>query len=81
MEVENLTAADKKQYGIDYGAKIKDAKDYDADFRGKIILSVNGVKITDVQNIPDILSRKNPRTPTRIELMNQKGEIERYIIR
>lgn len=81
MEVENLSAAEKKQFGLDFGAKIKDAKDYDADFKGKIILSVNGVKITDVQHIPDILARKNPNAPTRIELMNQKGEVERYIIR
>ncbi len=81
MEIENLSAAEKKQLGVDFGVKIKDAKDYDADFKGKVILTINGVKITDVQVIPDILARKNPNSATRLELMNPKGEIERYIIR
>ncbi|MGE4347812.1 MAG: trypsin-like peptidase domain-containing protein [Flavobacteriaceae bacterium] len=80
MEVEDLPAKDKKKLGVDYGVRIKESEDFE-DVKGKIILSVNGVKVRNTQDLNEIVSRTKSNTPTRIELLNQNGEIERYIIR
>src|SRR5690606_21864968 len=80
MEVEDLSASDKKKLGIDYGVKIKESDEFE-DVKGKIVLSINGVKVPNTQALNQIMSRKRPNSPTRIDLLNQNGEIERYIIR
>lgn len=78
MQVEELSSKDKKQYGTDYGVKIVESQEYE-DMTDKVILSVNGVKITDVQTLSEVLNHKS--STIRIELKNKNKEIERYIIR
>ena len=80
MVIEDLSPSDKKKFGVNAGVKIKDSEEYD-EIKGKIILSVDGQKITNTQSLTELMSRKKNNTPTRIELMNQNREIERYIIR
>jgi len=80
MVIEDLSPSDKKKFGVNAGVKIKDSEEYE-EIKGKIILSVDGHKIINTQSLTEIMSRKKTKAPTRVELMNQKGEIERYIIR
>lgn len=80
MEIEDLSDSDKKKFGVNSGVKIKDGKEYE-EVKGKIILSVDGYKVPNTQILNEIMSRKKVNSPTRIELLNQNGEIERYIIR
>src|SRR5690554_2741496 len=80
MEVENLSAKDKQKFGTNHGVKITDSKEY-GEVKGKVILSIDGIKVQDTQSISDIISRKKPNTATRIEMLNEDREIERYIIR
>lgn len=79
MQVEELSSSDKKKYDTSYGVKIIESEEYD-DMVDKVILSVNGVKITDVQTLSEILN-KRMGTGLKIELKNKNKEIERYIIR
>jgi Do/DeqQ family serine protease len=80
MEVEDLSSADKKKFGVNYGVKVKESDEFE-EVKGKVILSVNGIKVPNTQTLNEIMARKRANTPTRIELLNQNGEIERYIIR
>jgi len=80
MEIEDLSNADKKKFGIDSGVKIIDSKEYQ-EVKGKIIISVDGYKVQNTQKLNEITSRKKANSSTRIELLNQNGEVERYIIR
>lgn len=80
MEIEELSDSDKKKFGVNSGVKIKDSKEYE-EVKGKIILSIDGYKVPNTQTLGEIMSRKKVNSPTRIELLNQNGEIERYIIR
>lgn len=80
MEIEDLSMADKKKFGVDSGVKIVDSQEYE-DVKGKVIISVDGYKIQNTQKLNEIMSRKKPNSSTRIDLLNQNGDIERYIIR
>ena len=53
IELENLEAADKKKFNLDYGVKIKsltnpNLKQYEAELIGNIILKIDNVKATDI---------------------------------
>lgn len=80
MEIEELSDSDKKKFGVNSGVKIKESKEYE-EVKGKIILSIDGYKVPNTQTLSEIMSRKKANSSTRIELLNQNGEIERYIIR
>lgn len=80
MEIEDLSNADKKKFGVDSGVKITDSKEYD-EVKGKVIISVDGYKVPNTQKLNEIMSRKKTNSSTRIELLNQNREVERYIIR
>lgn len=80
MEVEDLSAKDKKRFGVNYGVRIKESEEFE-DVKDKVIISINGNKVRNTQDLNEIMSRKQPNSLTRIELLNQNGEIERYIIR
>ncbi len=80
MEVENLSAKDKQRFGTNHGVKITESREY-GEVKGKVILSIDGIKVQDIQSISDIISRKKPNSATKIEILSQDGEIERYIIR
>src|SRR5690554_5041832 len=49
MEIEDLSMADKKKFGVDSGVKIVDSQEYE-DVKGKVIISVDGYKIQNTQD-------------------------------
>ena len=85
IELENIEAADKKKFKIDYGVKIKsitseNLKQYDAELRGNIILSIDNVKATDIETVAKIISKKQENQTVRLEMINKNGELIRIII-
>lgn len=80
MEIEDLSDSDKKKFGVSSGVKIKDSKEYE-EVKGKVIVSVDGHKVPNAKALNDIMSRKKTNSLTRIDILNQNGEIEKYIIR
>ena len=85
IELENIEAADKKRFKIDYGVKIKSItseslKQYTDELKGNIILSIDNVKATDVETVSKLLSKKEENQTVRIEMINKNGEIMRVII-
>ena len=85
IELENIEAADKKKFKIEYGVKIKsitseNLKQYMDELKGNIILSIDNVKATDVETVSKLLSKKEENQTVRIEMINKNGEIMRVII-
>ena len=85
IELENIEAADKKKFKIEYGVKIKSItseslKQYADELKGNIILSIDNVKATDVETVSKLLSKKEENQTVRIEMINKNGEIMRVII-
>ncbi|MBE8727133.1 trypsin-like peptidase domain-containing protein [Flavobacterium hungaricum] len=85
IELENIDAADKKRFRIDYGVKIKNITNenlmqYQNELQGNIILSIDNVKATNVETVSKLLSKKDEGQSVRIEMINRNGEIFRIII-
>jgi Do/DeqQ family serine protease len=85
IELENIEAADKKKFKIDYGVKIKsinseNLKQYENELIGNIILSIDNVKATDVETVSKLLNKKEENQTVRIEMINKNGEVLRVIL-
>ncbi|QOG04049.1 S1C family serine protease [Flavobacterium sp. MDT1-60] len=85
IELENIDAADKKKFRIDYGVKIKNITNdnlmqYQNELQGNIILSIDNIKATNVETVSKLLSKKDEGQSVRIEMINKNGEIFRIII-
>lgn len=80
LQLENLGNEDKKKFNINYGVKIKSVVNLNyQDLSGNIILSIDNIKVEDIETVSDILSEKKPNTITKIEMLNKRGELERYL--
>lgn len=85
MELENITASDKKKYRIDYGVRIKEVnnerfKPYEEELLGSIILSIDGNKATDVETVSRLMSNKDENQGSSVQLLTKNGQIMRVII-
>ncbi|GEC77972.1 trypsin-like peptidase domain-containing protein [Flavobacterium aquatile] len=85
LELENLSAADKKNFRIDYGVKIKEVNNerlepYKEELQGSIILDINGVKATDVETVSRATNNADENQGTSVKLMTKNGQVMRIII-
>ena len=70
---------------MDGGVKIKSItneylKQYEAELKGNIILSIDNVKIKDIESASKILNNKAENQSVQMEMINKRGEIIRIII-
>lgn len=85
IEFEDLSDADKKQYKINYGVRIKEITDenympYYDDLKDGIILSIGNVKAKDIETVSELLSRKGPNQRVRVEMITKNGDLVRFIM-
>jgi serine protease Do len=85
LELENLSDADKKNFRIDYGVKIKEVSNerllpYKDELEGSIILDINGVKASDVETVSRATNNTNESQGTSVKLMTKNGQVMRIII-
>ena len=85
LELENISAADKKKFRVDYGVKIKELNNerlnvYANDLKGGIILSIGNTKITDIESASKIFSNIDEKETVQLEMMTVNGQIIRLIL-
>jgi serine protease Do len=85
IELENIAAAEKTRFHLDGGVKIKsitneNLKQYEEELKGNIILSIDNVKIKDIESASKILNNKAENQSIQMEMINKRGEIIRIII-
>lgn len=85
LELEDLDAANKQRFNLKQGVKIKDITNekltpYSDELKGSIILSIDGIKATDVESISRGLGSKTEKEGVRVELLLKNGQIMRIII-
>ena len=83
--IKNAKPSDLKKYKASYGVKITDLNSKYADYwkrngiqKGCIITSVNDIKVTSIDDVQNALKNQENSGALRIELINSKGEKERY---
>ncbi|MFV7234632.1 S1C family serine protease [Flavobacterium sp. ZB4R12] len=85
LELENIDAADKKKFNLDYGVRIRsitneNLKQYEEELKGNIVLSIDNVKAKDIETVSKFLDKKEESQSIRIEMINKNGEIIKIII-
>lgn len=85
LELENIDAADKKKFKLNYGVKIKsitneNLKQYEEELLGNIILKIDNATANDIETVSKLLNQKDENQSIRLEMMNKEGEIIRIII-
>ncbi|GJQ06163.1 serine protease [Capnocytophaga cynodegmi] len=82
LEVKNLSENDYKKFKTKSGVKITGASQFyehnNIGVVGKVLLSVNGKSIKDVDELKEIMSNLSSNTRNSLELLNEKGEKERF---
>ena len=82
LEVKNLSEADHKRFKTKSGVKITSAGQFyeynNINIIGKVLLSINGKPIEDVDELKSIMSSLSSRSRNSLEILNEKGEKERF---
>lgn len=86
IQLKDLSKAEKKKYDLKGGAKISrslnESFNYSGIGEGSIIISINKKKVTDASEASKLLDAAyNNRSPLVLEVMNEEGEIDKYIYR
>lgn len=85
LELENLTTADKKKFRTNAGVKISSIenprlKQFESELTGAIILKVNNIPVTDMQQVTKLMSGKDETEGVQLEIMTNSGQLVRIII-
>lgn len=85
LELQDLTAAEKKELKLNYGVRIKEITDeaympYYDELKGGIILSINNTKATDIDTVSSILGNKAQNQRVRVEMLTKNGQVVRFIM-
>ncbi|MDV7188510.1 trypsin-like peptidase domain-containing protein [Lutibacter sp. TH_r2] len=85
LELKNLEKKDLNKLDLENGVKIIDIsneelKSYGVE-KGYVITAINGEKMYSVEDVTTMISSKQQGQVMRIEMLNLKGELERYIFR
>ncbi len=85
LELENITASDKKNFRIEFGVKIKEVtnerlKQYEDELNGSIILNIDGENATDVETVSRLLNDKNENSGTSVQILTKNRQLVRIII-
>ena len=82
LEVKNLSDADHKRFKTKNGVKVTAAGQFyeynNINIVGKVLLSVNGKTIKDVDELKNIMSTLSSRNRNSLEFLNERGEKERF---
>ena len=82
--LKNASKSELKKYDSEYGVKISEVSERNKDYwyengvkEGTIITAINGVKIKSIEDV-ERATNDNINNQLSIELINEKGEKERY---
>lgn len=82
LEVKNLSSTDLKKFNTKSGVKITGASQFyeynKISVVGKVLLSVNGQTIKDVDELKNIMQNLQSNKRNSLEILDEKGEKERF---
>jgi Do/DeqQ family serine protease len=85
LELESLSATDKKKYKLNYGVKIKEINnanlaEYTADLKGAIIVSIGNTQATDIETATKTFSEIGEQQSVQLEIITTNGQLVRLIL-
>lgn len=84
VEVKNTAGAELKQRGISHGVTVTRALTPDLaqyNLAGIVITEINDQVIKDIDDVKQILGRRDTNTPIKMTFVDQKGNVNSFIFR
>jgi len=85
IELRNLQKEELRKKKISHGVMITDIFKNELKYygvqRGYIMTAINGEKVKSIKQVIALMSKKENQKALRIEILNNSGEIERYIFK
>lgn len=85
LELTEVDANDMKRFSIKDGVKIEkitndELSGYSQQLKGAVILRIDNIKITNIELVTKILSKKDENQRSQIELITETGQILRFLL-
>jgi len=85
LELINIDAVDKKKFRVAGGVKISainnpNYKAFEGQLKGSIIISIDNVKVTDVESVRQIISSKDDSQNFIVQIIDPSGQIIQIIL-
>jgi Do/DeqQ family serine protease len=85
LQLENIDATDKRNYGINYGVKISDISNarleqYADELKGGIILAIGNVKATNVEAVSKVLESVGDDDTVQVDMITRNGQRLRLLL-
>ncbi len=84
LEVKNITPAELKERGLDYGVEVTRALTPEVaryKLEGIVITQLNDEPVKDINDARRIMTQRDPRTPIKMTFMDGAGNINSFIFR
>ena len=86
--IKNAKPAELRKYKVKNGVKISRLDSEYADYlkrdgvdEGNIITAINNIEVNSVEDVQEIIKNRDPYQPLSVELINSRGEKNRYGLR
>ncbi len=85
IEFEDISKADKKDFKIENGVKIKSVTNeelmpYAADLEGNVIVTIDNMAVNSVESVSNYLKKKGENSRSQVIVINRKGERLRFLL-
>jgi Do/DeqQ family serine protease len=85
LELINIDGADKKKFRVAGGVKISainnpNYKAFEGQLKGSIIISIDNVKVTDVESVRQIISGKDDSQNFIVQIIDPSGQLIQIIL-
>jgi serine protease Do len=85
LQLENIDATDKRNFGISYGVRISEVKNdrlqqYADELEGGVILAIGNVKATDVETVSKALERVGDDDTVQVDMITRNGQRLRLLL-
>jgi S1-C subfamily serine protease len=84
LEVKNASTTELNDRGVNSGVIVTKALTRDMaqyNLAGVLITEINDIQVSKIEDVKNIISRRDRRAPIKVTFMDQNGEINKFIFR
>ncbi|MFY7665425.1 trypsin-like peptidase domain-containing protein [Flavobacterium sp.] len=85
LELENLSAAERKKLKVNYGVRVKSVEnsklaEFANDLEGGVILKIGNVPAENIETVSQLVSKIDENQAVQVEMITKNGELIRFIL-
>ncbi len=84
LEVKNINKSTLKSYGVSNGVQVSRALTPEMErynLNGIVIIKINDQEVDDIDDVKEIMNKRDYKEPIKLTFVNDKGELNSFIFR